>query len=179
MAIDKNIYNNGIKGLLSYWEIEQLPRDYEFLKGMFKEATEIKEGKRDSFSQLYTYEPIQPKKMNKLQEELRMMQVIGRATYGMKNTGFYTGTDRKGEKFPMFTFNKSWYAKLKFWLNPKRLWTMWKLKCDLKKLWGADRKRYNEAAKELKAYRKEMEKKRNKAFRYDTDSGNWKPIASC
>ena len=46
MAIDKQIYNNGVKGLLSYWEIKSLPRDYEFLKGMFMEATEIREGKR-------------------------------------------------------------------------------------------------------------------------------------
>ena len=46
MAIDKQIYNNGIKGLLSYWEIESLPKDYEIYKGMFKEATEIREGKK-------------------------------------------------------------------------------------------------------------------------------------
>ena len=39
MAIDKNIYNNGIKGLLSYYEIDNLPRDYEIYKSMFKEAT--------------------------------------------------------------------------------------------------------------------------------------------
>lgn len=39
MAIDKNIYNNGIKGLLSLWEIESLPRDYEMYKGMFRDAT--------------------------------------------------------------------------------------------------------------------------------------------
>ena len=46
MAIDKTIYNNGIKGLLSYWEIETLPRDYEIFKGMFKEATETRENNK-------------------------------------------------------------------------------------------------------------------------------------
>lgn len=46
MAIDKQVYNNGIKGLLSYWEIESLPKDYEIFKGMFKEATDIKEGRK-------------------------------------------------------------------------------------------------------------------------------------
>jgi hypothetical protein len=178
MAIDKTIYNNGIKGNLSYWEIESLPRDYEFLKGMFKEATEIKEGKRTTFSTFHVYEPDQPKKMNKLQEELRMMQVISRATYGMNNTEFVKKTNAYGTEYDDVIVNKSWFRKLLFWLNPKRLWAMWKLKQDFKKLWGEDRKRYNEAAKELKAYRKEMEKKR-KPFRYNVDSGNWKPIPSC
>jgi hypothetical protein len=45
MAIDKTIYNNGIKGLLSYWEIESLPRDYEVFKAMFKEATDTRKQK--------------------------------------------------------------------------------------------------------------------------------------
>ena len=44
MAIDKNIYNNGINGLLSYYEIETLSRDYEVYKGMFREATETRTG---------------------------------------------------------------------------------------------------------------------------------------
>ena len=39
MAIDKGIYNNGIKGLLSEWEIASLPRDYEGYKSMFRDAT--------------------------------------------------------------------------------------------------------------------------------------------
>jgi hypothetical protein len=43
MAIDKNIYNNGIKGLLSLWEIETLPRDYEVYKSMFRDATNRRE----------------------------------------------------------------------------------------------------------------------------------------
>jgi hypothetical protein len=44
MAIDRNIYNNGIKGLLSYYEIDSLSRDYEMYKGMFREATETRTG---------------------------------------------------------------------------------------------------------------------------------------
>ena len=39
MAIDKLIYNNGINGLLSPWEIDSLPSDYEGLKSMFRDAT--------------------------------------------------------------------------------------------------------------------------------------------
>ena len=39
MSIDKGIYNNGIKGYLSEWEIETLPRDYEGYKSMFRDAT--------------------------------------------------------------------------------------------------------------------------------------------
>ena len=45
MAIDKNIYNDGIKGLLSHDEIEALPYDYEILKSMFHDATKRKENK--------------------------------------------------------------------------------------------------------------------------------------
>ena len=59
MAIDKNIYNNGIKGLLSYYEIDRLPRDYEVYKGMFREATETRTG-------------IPFKKMSRLEEEKRI-----------------------------------------------------------------------------------------------------------
>ena len=40
MAIDKVIYNNGIKGLLSHYEIDSLPSDYEIHKGNFHEMTE-------------------------------------------------------------------------------------------------------------------------------------------
>lgn len=40
MAIDKTIYNNGIKGLLSHYEIDSLPTDYEMHKGNFHEMTE-------------------------------------------------------------------------------------------------------------------------------------------
>ena len=37
------IYNNGVKGLLSLWEIESLPRDYEVYKPMFRDATKRRE----------------------------------------------------------------------------------------------------------------------------------------
>ncbi len=47
MAINPNIYRTGIKGLLSYWEIESLPRDYEVYKAMFKEATQTREQKEN------------------------------------------------------------------------------------------------------------------------------------
>ena len=47
MAMDKVIYNNGINGMLSYWEIENLPRDYEVYKAMFKEATATREQKEN------------------------------------------------------------------------------------------------------------------------------------
>lgn len=40
MSIDKTIYNNGIKGLLSHYEIDSLPEDYEIHKGNFHEMTE-------------------------------------------------------------------------------------------------------------------------------------------
>ena len=43
MSIDKGIYNNGVKGLLSLWEIESLPREYEGYKSMFRDATKRRE----------------------------------------------------------------------------------------------------------------------------------------
>ena len=46
MAIDKNIYNNGTKGLLSHYEIETLPSDYEVYKTMFHDATRRKENNK-------------------------------------------------------------------------------------------------------------------------------------
>ena len=46
MSIDKGIYNNGIKGLLSLWEIETLPREYEGYKSMFRDATKRKENNK-------------------------------------------------------------------------------------------------------------------------------------
>ena len=168
MAIDKEIYNKGIKGLLSYWEIESLPKDYEFLKGMFKEATDIKEGKKKNFTTFHAYEPTQPKKMNTLQEELRMMQVISRATYGMN-------TFRGNAPGTVTSVHRTWLGKLIYYLNPKKLWNMWKLKCDLKKLWREDSKKRREACKQLKDLDKEMRKN----LRYNTDTGGWKPIASC
>ena len=66
MAIDKTIYNNGVKGMLSYWEIENLPRDYEVFKAMFKEATDVKNHKKQD-----THKP-----MSKIKYEKRMLQVL-------------------------------------------------------------------------------------------------------
>jgi len=43
MAINQQIYLNGIRGLLSHYEIETLPRSYEGYKSMFHHATELKE----------------------------------------------------------------------------------------------------------------------------------------
>lgn len=46
MAIDKGIYRNGVNGLLSHYEIETLPRDYEGYKSMFHDATTRRESKK-------------------------------------------------------------------------------------------------------------------------------------
>lgn len=45
MPLDKMIYNNGVKGLLSHYEIESLPSEYEVYKSMFHDATSRKENK--------------------------------------------------------------------------------------------------------------------------------------
>lgn len=47
MAINPQLYLNGIRGLLSHYEIETLPRDYEGFKSFFHHATALKE-KRDN-----------------------------------------------------------------------------------------------------------------------------------
>lgn len=43
MAIDKNIYNDGINGFLNLLEIIKLPREYEIYKSMFYDATKRRE----------------------------------------------------------------------------------------------------------------------------------------
>lgn len=43
MAINGQIYQNGIRGLLSHYEIDTLPYDYEGYKSMFHHATQLKE----------------------------------------------------------------------------------------------------------------------------------------
>lgn len=43
MAVDSKIYLNGIRGLLSHYEIDTLPRDYEGFKSFFHHATTLKE----------------------------------------------------------------------------------------------------------------------------------------
>lgn len=44
MAINQQIYLNGIRGLLSHYEIDTLPEDYEAYKPMFHDATERRQG---------------------------------------------------------------------------------------------------------------------------------------
>ena len=43
MAIDKKIYLDGIRGLLSHFEIDNLSRCYEVYKSMFHDARILKE----------------------------------------------------------------------------------------------------------------------------------------
>ena len=43
MAVNEQIYLNGIRGLLSHYEIDSLSHDYEGYKPMFHHATELKE----------------------------------------------------------------------------------------------------------------------------------------
>lgn len=176
MAIDKTIYNNGIKGNLSYWEIDSLPKDYEVFKAMFKEATEIKEGKRKTFDTIHVFEPTYPKPMSKLEEEKRFMQVLTRASYGMsRENEFLKCTD-----YGVMTKWQRFKMKVKFVFNIKKWWNLFMLKRELKKNWNVDRKRYKEAAKELKAFRKEMEKKYGTDdLSYNMDRGEWTPQPGC
>ena len=44
MAINQQIYLNGIRGFLSHYEIDTLPEDYEVYKPMFHDATERYQG---------------------------------------------------------------------------------------------------------------------------------------
>lgn len=60
MAINEQIYLNGIRGLLSYFEIESLPRDYEGYKSMFHHARELKEERENT-------NKVQKKKLEKPQ----------------------------------------------------------------------------------------------------------------
>ena len=39
MAVNQQIYLNGIRGLLSHYEIDTLPEDYEIYKSMFHDTT--------------------------------------------------------------------------------------------------------------------------------------------
>lgn len=41
--VNENIYRNGVRGLLSHYEIETLPDDYNVYKSMFHEATTRKQ----------------------------------------------------------------------------------------------------------------------------------------
>ena len=93
--------------------------------------------------------------MSRLEEDKRIMQVLGRATYGMKQCNK-----------PMTK-----WEKIKFFFNIKRWWNMWKLKQALKKQWHSDRKRYRDTAKELRALQKEQEKQR---LQYDMTRYEWR-----
>lgn len=44
MAVNQQIYLNGIRGLLSHYEIDTLPEDYEAYKPMFHDAAEKHQG---------------------------------------------------------------------------------------------------------------------------------------
>ena len=144
MAIDKVIYNNGINGMLSYWEIENLPRDYEVFKAMFKEATDTKNHRKQD-----AYKP-----MSRLKQERRMLQVLLRATYGM-NKYNCRYVDKISKRQAIYGYNPSkgtekmsFKSKLNifiFYLNPKRLWGVISLYWNLRKLWSDNRKRYREA----------------------------------
>ena len=187
MAIDKTIYNNGINGMLSYWEIENLPRDYEVFKAMFKEATEIKEGKRKVFETTSVFEKETNKPMSRLKQEKRMLQVLSRATYGMnkynceyvdkisKRQSIYGYDPSNGTEKMSF---KSRLSRFVFYLNPKRLWGIISLYWNLRKLWSEDRKRYREAEKQLKVLRKEQ-KKQYDDMQYNMDRKEWVYRGTC
>ena len=163
MAIDKNIYNNGINGQLSFWEIDSLPYDYEGYKSMFKDAT-ARRMEKDG------YNP--PKVMSRLEEQKRIMQVLSRASYGMNREKEY----EKCEEYGVMTKWQKIKMKIKFIFNIKRWWNLLMLRRDLMKNWKLTREKYRDSEKELKAFDKEM---KDKGMRYNMDSGNWIPIGSC
>lgn len=177
MAIDKAIYNNGINGMLSYWEIENLPRDYEVFKAMFKEATDTKNHIKQD-----TYKP-----MSRLKQERRMFQVLSRATYGMnKYNCEYIDKISKRQVIDGYDPSngtekmsfKSRLSRFVFYLNPKRLWGIISLYWNLRKLWSEDRKRYREAEKQLKALRKQQ-KKQYDSMQYNMDRKEWVYRGTC
>lgn len=165
MAIDKTIYTNGINGNLSFWEIESLPGDYEVYKSMFKAATEKKHGS-----------PVYYRPMSKLEEEKRFIQVLTRASYGMSRENEFM----KCEDYGVMTKWQRFKMKFKFIFNFKKWWHLFMLRRELKKSWGADRKQYKKASKELEKKRKEMAKKYGTDdFTYDMTRGEWRPMPGC
>ena len=48
MAINEQIYLSGTRGLLSHYEIDALPYDYEGYKSMFHHATTLKEERENN-----------------------------------------------------------------------------------------------------------------------------------
>lgn len=170
MAIDKKIYNNGINGLLSYWEIDSLPSDYEGLKSMFRDATRRRElikleknsftGRREEVRQQMLQEGVNsefrsstpPRPMSKLEEEKRIIQVLTRASYGMAREKAYASCDEYG----VLTKWQKLKIKLKFIFNIKGWWNIFMLKRSLKKRWKEERKRYKKMAKEEEARREKL-----------------------
>ena len=186
MAIDKTIYNNGIKGNLSYWEIDTLPRDYAIYKQMFRDATKRKEKEqleRNSYKGLEINEEammknsginefIYPRRMSKFEEEKRIMQVLTRASYGMSREKEFL----KCENYGVMTNWQKFKMKLKFIFNIKRWWNLLMLKHALKKNWNVDRKKHRKASKELKKMAKKYE---TNDLSYDMVLGEWKPRPGC
>jgi len=186
MAIDKTIYSNGIKGNLSYWEIDTLPRDYAIYKQMFRDATKRREKEqleRNSYKGLKINEEVMmkngeinefiyPRQMSKFEEEKRIMQVLTRASYGMSREKEFL----KCENYGVMTNWQKFKIKLKFIFNIKRWWSLLMLKHALKKNWSADRKRYRKTSKELK---KMAKKYGTNDLSYDMVLGEWKPRPGC
>lgn len=168
MAIDKNIYNNGIKGLLSYYEISSLPSDYEVLKSMFRDATHRREsielqknsftGRREETRQQMLQEGVNsefssstpPRPMSRLEEEKRIMQVLTRASYGINREKAYASCDQYG----VMTKWQKFMVKVKFIFNIKNWWNIFMLRRSLKKRWEGERKLYRKKIEDDKEYRK-------------------------
>lgn len=164
MAIDKTIYNNGINGRLSYWEIDSLPSDYEGLKSMFRDATRRREsvelekksftGRREEIRQQMLHEGVNsefrsstpPRPMSRLEEEKRIMQVLTRASYGMSREKAFASCDQYG----VMTKWQKFMVKVKFIFNIKSWWNIIMLRRNLKKRWKEERKLYRKQIKEDK-----------------------------
>ncbi len=162
MAIDKTIYNNGINGRLSYWEIDSLPGDYEGLKSMFRDATCRRESterqnnawleqqekvrkellERGAKEEFYGSTP--PRPMSRLEEEKRIMQVLTRASYGMSREKAFASCDQYG----VMTKWQKFMVKAKFIFNLKSWWNILMLRRNLKKRWKEERKLYRKQIKE-------------------------------
>jgi len=184
MAIDKNIYNNGIKGFLSYWEISNLPYDYEGYKSMFMDATKRREseelqrksyiGMKDEEAAMMNHdnlnEFIHPVKMSSLEEQKRIIQVLTRASYGMNRELAY----QKCEDYGVMTKWQKFKMALKFIFNIKMWWNLFMLRRNLVKKWKPERKNYKDKIKEIEALRKQA-KKEGKNYGVDM----WYPRPGC
>jgi hypothetical protein len=164
MAIDKNIYNNGIKGFLSYWEISNLPYDYEGYKTMFRDATKRREsaelerksyiGMKDEETAMMIHKFFPKVEMSKLEEQKRIIQVLTRASYGMNRELAY----QKCEDYGVMTKWQKFKMALKFIFNFKMWWNLFMLRRNLVKKWKPERKNYKDKIKEIEALRKQAKK---------------------